>query len=86
MHQFLNHLILRDDYFAQYWLKNLSSLVRADINVGLSCIEAHGFKERANEVYVLLKGISNVKYLTLGASTMGVSLPFIFDSHTQTQK
>lgn len=85
----LEHLILRDDYFAQYWLKNLSSLVRADINVGLSCIEAHGFKERANEVYVLLKGISNVKYLTLGASTMGAldyaddnNLPLLFPNIT----
>lgn len=71
----LEHLTLRDNYFALYRLKNLSSLFRADIDVGdgVGCIEIYGWKERANQVYELLKGISNVKYLTLGARTMGVS-------------
>lgn len=71
----LEHLTLRDDYFALYRLKNLSSLFRADIDVG--CIGFYGLKERANTVYELLKGISSVEYLTLGARTMGVSLPFM---------
>ncbi|KAF7154657.1 hypothetical protein RHSIM_Rhsim01G0199000 [Rhododendron simsii] len=73
----LEHLTLRDDYFALYRLKNLSSLFRADIDVGVGCIGFYGLKERANTVYELLKGISNVEYLTLGARTIGVSLAFM---------
>ncbi|KAE9463343.1 hypothetical protein C3L33_04764, partial [Rhododendron williamsianum] len=87
----LEHLTLRDNYFALYRLKNLSSLFRADIDVGdgVGCIEIYGWKERANQVYELLKGISNVKYLTLGARTMGAldyaddnNLPLLFPNIT----
>ncbi|KAI8573387.1 hypothetical protein RHMOL_Rhmol01G0273300 [Rhododendron molle] len=85
----LEHLTLRDDYFALYRLKNLSSLFRADIDVGVGCIGFYGSKERANTVYELLKGISNVEYLTLGARTMGAldyaddnNLPLLFPNLT----
>ncbi|KAF7152429.1 hypothetical protein RHSIM_Rhsim01G0199100 [Rhododendron simsii] len=71
-------------------LKNLSSLVRADIDVGLSCIEDYGLEQRTNQVYELLKGISNVEYLTLGSRTMGAlayaddnNVPLLFPNITR---
>ncbi|KAI7984022.1 hypothetical protein LOK49_LG15G02447 [Camellia lanceoleosa] len=67
----LEHLTVRDDYLPCYSLNNLSLLVRAYINVGHFCIELLGTKEHANKLFMLLEGITSVKFLSLAAATMG---------------
>ncbi|KAL7174515.1 hypothetical protein ACSBR2_033714 [Camellia fascicularis] len=67
----LEHLTVRDDYLPCYSLNNLSLLVRAYINVGHCCIELLGTKEHANKLFMLLEGITSVKFLSLAAATMG---------------
>ncbi|KAG5517231.1 hypothetical protein RHGRI_037851 [Rhododendron griersonianum] len=68
----LEVLIVDDDYLACYSLKNPSSLVSAYIDVGDRFIEAIGLKEHANQIFMLLEGITNVKFLTLQTATMAV--------------
>ncbi|XP_059670941.1 F-box/FBD/LRR-repeat protein At5g22660-like [Cornus florida] len=69
MHQFSS---LKDDYLSYYVLNNLTSLVKADVNIGECCIQTMEIEERSDSVFEVLKQISSVKYLSLGASTMGV--------------
>ncbi|XP_059623847.1 uncharacterized protein LOC132266861 isoform X2 [Cornus florida] len=67
----LEYLTLQDDYLPRYVLKNLTSLVKADVNVGNCCPKAMEVKQRANRIFVILREIYSVKYLSLGARTMG---------------
>ncbi|XP_059624599.1 F-box/FBD/LRR-repeat protein At1g78750-like [Cornus florida] len=68
----LEDLTLQDDFLSFYELNDLISLVKADVNIGECCTKSMVIKERANSVFEVLEEISTVKYLSLGARTMGV--------------
>ncbi|XP_057484503.1 putative F-box/FBD/LRR-repeat protein At5g22670 isoform X2 [Actinidia eriantha] len=67
----LKDLTIDDDYLAGYSLKNMSSLVKASIQVGHCCMQVLGKKEDADPLFMILEGITSVKFLTLAATTMG---------------
>ncbi|KAF7120504.1 hypothetical protein RHSIM_Rhsim13G0198300 [Rhododendron simsii] len=68
----LEDLIVFDDYLPCYSLENLSSLVSAYINVGHWCMPVVEMKVHGNQLFKILEGITNVKFLTLHTATMGV--------------
>lgn len=71
----LEHLSIRDDFLAHYDLCILPLLIKADINVGDCYIEAvGGTKELADRARVLVEKFSQVKFLSLGASSMKVHI------------
>ncbi|XP_059623841.1 putative F-box/FBD/LRR-repeat protein At5g22670 [Cornus florida] len=67
----LECLTLHEDYLPCYVLENLTSLVKADVDVGHCCIKTKSTEQHADRVLVLLRKICNIKYLSLGARTMG---------------
>ncbi|XP_059623848.1 putative FBD-associated F-box protein At5g53635 [Cornus florida] len=67
----LEYLTLQDDYLPCYVLNNLTSLVKAYINVGGYSIQFAATKQRTDRVLVILREIRSVKYLSLGSRTMG---------------
>ncbi|XP_059623850.1 F-box/LRR-repeat protein At4g14103-like isoform X2 [Cornus florida] len=67
----LEYLNLRDDYLPCYVLGDVTSLVKADVDVGSCCIKIESTKQHADRVLVILREICTVKYLSLGAGTMG---------------
>lgn len=75
----LEHLTVHDDYLACYSLKNLSSLVTAYIDVGHCCIDLLAPKDHANNLFMLLEGITSVKSLSLDSAAMG-ALEFADDN------
>ncbi|XP_059624600.1 F-box/LRR-repeat protein At4g14103-like [Cornus florida] len=66
----LKYLSLQNDCVPSCMLKNLTSLVQADVNVGYCCSNAWATEQYANNVFMLLRNICTVKYLYLGARTM----------------
>ncbi|KAA8544383.1 hypothetical protein F0562_022395 [Nyssa sinensis] len=60
---------LKNHCLSRYVLKGLSSLVKADIDVGMGCFSD---SLHANPVFLILKEISIVKFLSLGSFTMNV--------------
>ncbi|XP_028121904.1 F-box/LRR-repeat protein At4g14103-like isoform X5 [Camellia sinensis] len=75
----LEHLTVHDDYLSCYSLKNLSSLVTAYIDVGHCCIDLLAPEDRANNLFMLLEGITSVKSLSLDSAAMG-ALEFADDN------
>ncbi|XP_059623844.1 F-box/LRR-repeat protein At4g14103-like isoform X2 [Cornus florida] len=67
----LECLTLHEDYLPCYVLENLTSLVKADVDVGHCCIKTKSTEQHADRVLVLLRKLCSVKYLSLGARTMG---------------
>ncbi|CAL5425573.1 unnamed protein product [Camellia sinensis] len=70
----LEHLTVHDDYLSCYSLKNLSSLVTAYIDVGHCCIDLLAPEDRANNLFMLLEGITSVKSLSLDSAAMGLTV------------
>lgn len=67
----LEHLSIRDNFLAHYDLCILPLLIKADFNVGDCYIEAvGGTKELADRARVPVEKFSQVKFLSLGASSM----------------
>ncbi|KAL7202853.1 hypothetical protein ACSBR1_034338 [Camellia fascicularis] len=75
----LEHLTVHDDYLSCYSLKNVSSLVTAYIDVGHCCIDLLAPKDHANNLFMLLEGITSVKSLSLDSAAMG-ALEFADDN------
>ena len=55
----------------------MSSLVKASLHVGHCCMQVLGKKEDVDPLFMILEGITSVKFLTLAATAMGVSLLFV---------
>ncbi|KAL7184010.1 hypothetical protein ACSBR2_026227 [Camellia fascicularis] len=73
----LECLHVKDNCLVLYCLKSLSSLVKASVCVEAPYPYALSAITQVNQLFGLLKAISNVKHLHLKASTMAVSLLFL---------
>lgn len=75
-------LDLRDNFFAQYILRNLNLLEKADIGIGgvFMCPRGGGFDfdHWSDERISFLRELYNVNSLALSGCTVGVSICFFF--------
>ncbi|XP_059670834.1 F-box/FBD/LRR-repeat protein At5g22660-like [Cornus florida] len=75
----LVYLCVQNVWMPSYVLKNVTSLIKADVHLGGYCVPLMDAERHADRVVALFRGICSVKYLSLGHSYHGVYAALSFD-------